>query len=182
MKFLLWYRKVSGTFLTTENRALRLSQKAIFLFFLAVIILGTLQAAFNYMPDFLLISVVIAALFLPARAAMALGIFAGLFKDSFGASSFGINTVLFTFWSFSILKLNRKITFDNDLMRLALVFTAGFLQNTVNGALRLYLGTTIPPGIFLRITLASSAYNTLVFIPVLSLCRRFIFENRRFRY
>lgn len=154
----------------------------IFLFFLFAVVLGTLQAAFNYMPDFLLICVVIAALFLPARAAVALGITAGIFKDSFGGNIFGVNTVLFVLWGLLILKLNRKITFDNDFMRLALVFITALLQSAVSGALRLYLGTTIPPGIFLRIALVGSIYNALVFIPVLRLCRRFIFESRSFRY
>ncbi len=151
-----------------------------FLAFLAVLALGALQSAFSRLPDFLLICAVIVTLTLPARTAIALCIFAGLLKDSFGANPFGINTVLFTLWCFLILRLNRKITIDNNFMRTLLMFIIAFTQSTINGIILLYLGMTMPPGIFLRIVLVDSLYSMAVFIPVWELAKRFIFENRSF--
>jgi len=153
----------------------------VFLFFAAVLILGALQAALNHLPDLLLICAIIAALSLPWKPALALAAFAGLFKDCFAANSGGINTLFFVLWSFLIIRLNRKITIDNNFMRALLVFIVALAHNTAGGITLLYLGTVVPPGIFLRIAVLNSLYTAAVFIPLLNTAKRFILENRNFR-
>ncbi|MDI6606116.1 MAG: rod shape-determining protein MreD, partial [Candidatus Omnitrophota bacterium] len=104
-------------------------------FFFLILILGILELTlfnyfkiFNIKPDLFLVCAVLASLFLEPRPAIALSLFAGLFKDSFSSNLFGINAVLFTLWSFLILKLNRKITLDNNFLRLGLVFIVALLH------------------------------------------------------
>lgn len=155
-------------------------------FFVLVLILGILQLTFldwfkifNLNPDLLLISAVIISLSVGWRTALALSVFAGLFKDSFGANIFGINTILFSLWSFSIARLNKKISIDNNFMRITLVFMVALLHNTINGIILLYLGRVIPLGIFLRIVLFASIYTTLASPLIYLMVKRFVFNSYR---
>jgi rod shape-determining protein MreD len=150
-------------------------------FFFLILILGILELTFlnyfkifNIKPDLFLICAVLASLFLEPRPAVALSLSAGLLKDSLSSSLFGINVVLFTLWSFLILKLNRKIRLDNNFLRLGLVFIVALLHNIFSGITLLYLGRSIPLGIFLRIALVGSIYTALAMPPVLWIIKRLL--------
>jgi rod shape-determining protein MreD len=142
-------------------------RKFIFLFILLA--LGILQLTaldnfkiFNIKPDLLLLSVIIVSLTFQLREALFLSIFAGVFKDSLVTSAFGINTLLFAFWCFIIIKLSRKVTIDSSFMRICLVFIIVFLHNLIIGIIFLYLRITVALGIYLRIVFIESIYTAFI--------------------
>ncbi|MFH0762419.1 MAG: rod shape-determining protein MreD [Candidatus Omnitrophota bacterium] len=156
------------------------------LFFSLILILGALELTFlgyfrifNIKPDLFLLCAVLASLMLEASPAVVLSLFAGLLKDSCSSNPFGINTVLFFLWSLIIIKLNRKISLDNNFLRMGLVFIVALLNNSFSGITLLYLGRGIPLGIFLRTVLIGSLYTALAVPPVFSIIKRFIFNNYR---
>lgn len=135
-------------------------------FVLIIIILGILQVTildyfriFTVRPDLLLISMVLLSLAFEFRWAFALSVFAGFFKDAFGVSYFGINTLLFGLWSFLILRLSKEITIDNNITRVVLVFIVTLIHNILTRIIFIYLGNAIPLGIFLRIVAIGSIYT-----------------------
>ena len=145
-----------------------------YFFLLFIVGLGILQVTlldgfrfFSVRPDFLLIAVVIASLTFDLRTALLLCAFAGIFKDLFGATGFGFNTVLFTTWSFLIIQLSRLIPLDEMLMQAGLVLIVAFLHNLVTGFYMLSLGSIIPFGIFLRILILETLLTAL-FFPLLA--------------
>lgn len=136
---------------------------------LIIVILGILQVTildyfkiFTVKPDLLLISMALNNLNLGFRPAFALSLFAGLFKDVFGVSPFGINTILFGLWSFLIARLSREITIDNNITRVALIFIVTVMHNVLTRIILIYLGRSIPLGIFLRIVCVESIYTAAV--------------------
>ena len=145
------------------------------LIFISIIIIFVLLQAtvlnyvniFNVKPDLLLISVIIASLFFEPVWAISLSIFAGILKDIFSVNAFGMNTVLFFLWSFLIIKLSRKIIFDSNYIRLALMFIIAILNSIIVRLIFLFLGNFISWGIFLRITFIESLYTALIFLLVL---------------
>lgn len=146
----------------------------------AVIFLGILQATvfsyfsfFGVSPDLLLLSVIAASLILDFRWAFVFSLFAGLFKDSFSAQAFGVNTFLFPLWSFLIQRLSRQISLENNLIRIALAFTVLLIHNISCGVILIYLGRFIPPGIFLRTIVLSALYTGIFFLPVFKAVKLF---------
>jgi len=138
-------------------------------FFLATLSLGVLQVSlldyfkiFNVKPDLLLISAVIASLIFKFPWAILLSIFAGLFKDAFSIGAFGINTLLFSLWCFLIARLTRKLSLEDDLMRIALIFLIALIHHIIIGLLFLPLGKSIALGIFMRIIIIESIYTAAV--------------------
>lgn len=154
------------------------------LFFSLTLFLGVLELTllgyfkiFNIKPDLLLISAVFASLLLEPQPATALSLSAGLIKDCTSSNLFGLNTSLFVLWSFLIMKLNRKISLENNFLRLGLVFAVALLHNTVSGIILLYLGRAIPAGIFLRMVLVGSLYTALVSPLVFGIIKRVVLRN-----
>ncbi len=117
---------------------------------------------FNTKPDLLLTLVVIVSLGFELRWAIFFSIFAGLLKDSFSISSFGINTILFGLWSFILVRLSRKISVETDLMRVIVLSIVLVLNSVVLKIIFFYSGKFIPFGIFMRTAFFSSAYTILV--------------------
>jgi len=151
------------------------------IFSLSIVIFAMLQVVFtdylkifNVKPDLLLIIISLGSLALSLRWALVLSVFAGLFKDIFGMNMFGINTLLFPVWSFLIIKLAKKISIDNNYLRLGLIFIIALIHNTFTGLVSVYSGSFIPPGIFLRIVFVGSLYvaviSPLVFKIINSVC------------
>lgn len=141
-----------------------------FIFIAAIIILALLQATilnyvniFNVKPDLLLISVIIASLFFQPLWAISLSIFAGVLKDIFSVNAFGLNSILFFLWSFLIIKLSRKISFDSNYVRLVLIFIIAIVNNIITRLIFLFLGNFISLGLFLRIAFIESLYTALIF-------------------
>jgi len=139
------------------------------IFLFGIVTLGLVQLVFldyfklfNVKPDLILIIISLCSLVLELRWALALSIFAGLFKDAFGVSVFGINTLLFPIWSFLIIKLAKKISIDNNYLRMGLIFIIATLHNTITGITVIYLGSFISLGIFLRIVFVGSLYTAVI--------------------
>lgn len=140
------------------------------IFLPAIIILGLFQVTildfirvFNTKPDLLLNSAIFVSLVLPWQWAFGLSIFAGFFKDLFAAEPFGINTVLFSLWSFLVYRLSRKISVETDLLRALLMFIIVFLHQLASGFFLIFSGPRVSLGGFLRIALISSLYSAAVF-------------------
>jgi len=141
-------------------------------FLIVAIILGFAQVTcinyfsiFQIKPDLFLLIVFIAALFFELRYAITVAVLTGIFKASFGMGAVGIDILLFSLWSFLIIKISRKISIDDSLTRVLLFFVIALLQNISTGVILIYLGNYIPFGIFLRIVLLSSLY-TAIFLPL----------------
>ncbi|MFH1354777.1 MAG: rod shape-determining protein MreD [Candidatus Omnitrophota bacterium] len=129
---------------------------------------------FGVTADLLLIGVVIASLTFRFRSAMIMAIFAGLIKDAFAAGSFGMNTLLFPLWTFLILRLSREIAIDSNIIRLCLISLIALLENIIRGLVLIYLGKSIPLGIFLRIIFIGSIYTAIVFPLIYRISRRWL--------
>lgn len=139
-------------------------------FLLALIILAIFQVTlldgfkiFYIKPDFLFINVVLAALFFDLKWAVLFGVSAGALKDIFSLSAFGLNTVLFAAWTYLVVKLSRKISIENDLLRAVLIFVITFSNAVVARSIFFFLGEiNMPLGIFLRVGLLESLYAALI--------------------
>ena len=152
--------------LTVSNRYSPLRN---WLFLAFLILLGLVQATllnnfriFGVKPDFLLIAIVIASTFFKLEKILILAVFAGILKDSLSTNVFGVNTLLFPFWSYLTRVLSGKINLDNNLSYTVLILAIGIL----NGITRLTfasLGSAlfIPFGVFLRIIFLESLYGAI---------------------
>jgi len=121
---------------------------------------------FGIKPDLILSSVVIVSLSCDLKLALALSIFAGAFKDIFGANTFAINSLVSGLWSLLVIKLSRRIAIDINLSRAGLIFVIAILNAFVVRIFFWYSGTYVPLGIFLRISFLDSLYTALVSLLV----------------
>jgi rod shape-determining protein MreD len=142
-----------------------------FILVIAICAIGIFQATlldyfrlFNVRPDLLLISMVMAGLYMEKKWAISLGILAGLIKDIFVFGSFGINTLLFALWSFCIVRLSKKISIDDIPIFMLSVFLISMLNDIIIRLIFLYLGKVVSIGIFLRIMILESFYTAMVSI------------------
>jgi len=157
--------------LTVSNRYSPLRD---WLFLPFLILLGLVQATllnnfriFGVKPDFLLIAIIIASTFFKREKILILAILAGILKDSLSINAFGINTLLFPFWSYLTRVLSGKVNLDNNLSYAALILAIGIL----NGIIRLIFlslgsGFFIPLGVFLRIIFLESLYGAIA-VPLI---------------
>lgn len=145
------------------------------LFFLFIIIIFALFQTtilyyiniFNAKPDLLLISVLVVSLFLKLRPAILLSICAGVLKDIFSVNAFGISTLLFPLWCALIIKLSKKISIENNYIRMALIFIIANLNEMITILVFLSLGNLIYWGVFLRTVFFGTLYTTFVLPLVL---------------
>jgi rod shape-determining protein MreD len=148
-------------------------------FLLAIVILATLQLTwpvflsfFNCKPDLLLILILAAVFYLDFKFALVFSILAGLTKDTFLPSTFALNTILFSIWSYLVYRISRQISTDNDYVRLILVLIVALLNNIIIGLQSLNSGNIIPVGIFLRTLIATSIYTVLLSPLVFKLAKK----------
>ena len=135
---------------------------------ITTLILGVFQLTlldyfriFGIKPDLLLVSVVLAGLFLEMRWAIVFGVAVGIFKDIFTLNPFGLNILLFGLWGFLSAKISRKISIEDNLSATLLALVIALLQNITSGLAFVYSGNFVPVGIFLRISLLGSLYTAL---------------------
>lgn len=135
-------------------------------FFISILLLGLLEVTileflkiFNVKPNLLLISAVVLSLSLEFKLAFALSVFAGLLKDVFSLNAFGINILLFPLWSFLILKLSKKVSLENDIIRIVLIFIVVISNDIIIKLIFSSLGRFIPLGVFLRTTFLEALYT-----------------------
>jgi rod shape-determining protein MreD len=148
-------------------------------FITGIIIFALLQTAilnrlaiFSIKPDLLFISVIIASLYFSCGWAIVFSMLAGFLKDITCLNSNSLYTILFILWSFAVIKLSRKISFDNDYVKLALLVIVVMLNDIIIRLIFLFLGNFISLGIFLRIIFLDSLYTALLFPLVLNLTRK----------
>jgi rod shape-determining protein MreD len=149
------------------------------LFFLAIIVLATLELNwpsflnfFYCKPDLLLIFMVALVFFTDFKTALIFGILAGLAKDVFLPASWGINTICFSIWSYLLYRLSRQISAEENYVRLAIVLAVALLNNFVIGLQSVAPGNIMPPGIFLRNLIIISVYTTLLSPLIFKLTKR----------
>jgi len=128
---------------------------------------------FSVKPDLLLICVVLAGLFFEFKWAVFFSIFAGLFKDIFVVSTFGINTLFFPLWSFLIIRVSKKISLDSDYIRALLIFLIVIINDIVTRLLLLYFGNFISFGVFLRITFLEGLYTAAVSLLIFKAVKKY---------
>lgn len=142
----------------------------LFIIFVAGILQATLLDSFKVFgvkPDLLLISAIFSSFIFRLKWALVFGIVAGIFKDSLGANTFGINTVLFPLWIFLIIKISRKIPLDNNPVRIALVFIIVIFGNIITRVIFFASGKTLTSfAIFLRGTVLELLYTTVILLVV----------------
>ena len=126
---------------------------------------------FGVQPDLFLVSVVLASLFLEGRRAIIFSLTVGVFKDAFSLNTFGADILLFTLWSFLIVRITRKVSIEDNLSRTFLIFIIALLQNIASVLLLAYSGNFIPFGIFLRIILLGSLYTALILPLILKITK-----------
>lgn len=117
---------------------------------------------FNVKPDLLFICVVWVSIFFEPRWAILLSIFTGILKDTLSINTFGINTLIFALSSFLIIKLSKKISLDNNLMRMALVFILMLMNGAIVRLAFLFLGNLASWGMFLRVAFIESLYTASI--------------------
>ena len=111
--------------------------------------------------------VAIAGIIFDLKWAFVFGIFSGILKDSLGAGSFGVNTLLFPLWVYFVIRLSREIPLDSNLVRTVLVFVIVILHSFLKKFIFFVLGIpSISIGAFLYITFLESLY-TVAILPAL---------------
>lgn len=126
---------------------------------------------FNLKPDLLLICAVIAALYFKPSWAIAFCFLAGLLKDTFSASPFGINTLLFCLSGLIILRLSKEISVEDNLTRMGLLLIVALFNNIITAIILYSCGLGLPLGIFLRITVFGSLYTAMLLPLILRLIK-----------
>ncbi|MFH0858867.1 MAG: rod shape-determining protein MreD [Candidatus Omnitrophota bacterium] len=117
---------------------------------------------FRTKPDLLLAMVVIMAITLKPNQALLFSLASGIFKYMFGAGVFGIYILLFPLWCFLIIKLSRKISLDNDIAGIVLIFFVDILQNIFIRLGLLFAGIYITWYVFLKIIFLEAVYTTVM--------------------
>jgi rod shape-determining protein MreD len=142
-------------------------------FFLIIIACWLLQATilnsfrfFWVKPDLLLVCAVIAGIKFDLKWALIFSLSCGLLKDCLGPQVFGFNTALFPLWSMLIVRLGRQVTFDTFYIRVAIVAIVVLAQNILVGLALIYLGESVPLGIFTRIVFIECLYATACYLPL----------------
>lgn len=122
---------------------------------------------FNVKPDLILIAVFIAAIFLELKPALGIGLLAGVLKDVFISSTLGFSAALFPFWVFLIAELIKRVSIEDNISRILLLFVVALLNNIISGLVLAYSIGFLSIGIFLRITFLASVYTVLIFSLIL---------------
>lgn len=131
---------------------------------------------FGTQPDLLLISMVFASIFFAPKEAIILAISAGVLKDVFLITTFGINTLSFGIGCILIIYLSRKITLDNNYLYALLVFLMMFIQSIIIRLISLF-GIPIPSGIFLRQVFFGSLYTAIIAPLLFKFFRLIIYQK-----
>jgi len=127
---------------------------------------------FGVKPDLILIAVFIAVFSLNLKQALGVGLLAGVFKDAFTSNVLSFNAVLFPLWVFLIATLIKRISIEDNISRILLLFLVALLNNIISGLVLIYSSSSVSFGIFLRITFLASVYTALIFMSILRIIKR----------
>jgi rod shape-determining protein MreD len=122
-------------------------------------------AFFAVKPNLILIALVISCLTLNWRWAIILGAFAGFTKQLLSINTIPLDVFFYPLVCFLVVRISRKVSFENNLLRMALVAAAVLLESIVTRAIVLS-GTHVPFGIFLR-TVFLEEFMSLLVTPIL---------------
>lgn len=139
--------------------------------FLQITILDYFKV-FGVKPDLILIAVFIAAFSLDLKSALGVGLLAGVFKDAFTSNLLSFNAVLFPLWVFLIVKLIKRVSIEDNISRVFILFLVALLNNVISGFVLIYSIGSLSFGIFLRITFLASAYTALIFALILKIIKK----------
>ncbi|MCG8431406.1 MAG: rod shape-determining protein MreD [Candidatus Omnitrophica bacterium] len=117
-------------------------------------------------PDLLLLCAVMAALLFDLRFAVVMSITAGLLKDTLGADTGSVNTVLFVLWASGVSWFSRKISMSDPLFRMVVVAFVTFLHNLSSVLIYAYLGRETPVGLCARIVVTQTLYTSVISLLV----------------
>jgi rod shape-determining protein MreD len=148
-------------------------------FLLTIIILATLGLNwpiflnfFDCKPDLLLIFMVALVFYTDFKTALIFGILAGLVKDAFLPGTLAMNTICFSIWSYSVYRVGRQISTEEDYVRWSIVLVVALLNNCIIGIQSVATGNIMPPGIFLRNLIIASVYTSLLSPLIFKLTKR----------
>jgi rod shape-determining protein MreD len=143
----------------------------VILAFLQITILDYFKV-FGVKPDLILIAVFIAVLFLDLKSALGVGLLAGVFKDVFTSNVLGFSAALFPIWVLLIANLIKRVSIEDNISRIFLLFVVALLNNVISGLVLIYSIGFLSFGIFLRITFLASAYTALILALILRIIKR----------
>ena len=150
------------------------------LFFLLIIMVLTILGLnwptflnfFYCKPDLLLIFMVALVFYTDFKTALIFGILAGLVKDVFLPGTLAMNTICFSIWSYSVYRVGRQISTEENFLRMAVVLVVALLNNSIIGMQNIAIGNIISPGIFLRNLIIASVYTSLLSPLIFKLTKR----------
>jgi len=128
-------------------------------------------------PDLILVALFLGSLFVQRKEAFILAISLGLLKDIFSCSFLGINTLLFAFYIFIGNQINLNFSFEDNFSRTAFFLILSLLHNLSNGFYRIFLGGQLTLGVFLRLSLIASFYNSGLLYLLLKLKEKYESQN-----
>jgi rod shape-determining protein MreD len=150
-------------------------------FFLIILASALLQvtvlnplSVWGVKPDLLLLCMILASFYLEFKWALLLSMCAGGLKDIFGLESWGIHTLLCAFWCVCIIKISRKISIPNNLIRSGLVLVIVIAYNVVLRCVFFSMGNPVSLGISLRIVTVESLYTVLALPLMYKISSRFL--------
>jgi rod shape-determining protein MreD len=151
------------------------------IFFLLILIFAILEVTFldalkifSVKPDLFLICVVLAAVFLQRRWALALSLASGILKDVFSISTFGLNSLFLPILCFLIIRVSKELSMDSWLAASILTFICVLLYAFFSRLIFMYSSSFIPFFVFLRISLLEALYTALTFPLILRLTKKVI--------
>ncbi len=116
---------------------------------------------FGVKPDLLLMSVFWFSIIFQQKEAVFFSASAGILKDIFSPYSFGINTLLFTFFSLFLIRLGKEISLDSNPVRFIAFYIISFCNTVATRFIFFFLGNIAPLHVFLRVAFLGSLYTTL---------------------
>lgn len=113
-------------------------------------------------PNLFLIVVVMANLFFDFYWALLFSFTIGVLKDAFSVNAFGMNALIFLLLSFLIFWLAKKISIENNLVRLLVICIIVIISGIFNRLINAFGGSYLPLGIFFRVIFIELLYTVII--------------------
>jgi len=115
-------------------------------------------------PDLLVILTIFFTLYLKSSLAITLAIILGLLKDSLSIDPFGINTIFFSLFSYSLVRMSKNLYRDDRVTQIILVST--ILVVTVLA--KIFLFSFLKKEIFINTPVAGISFIEVLYTGALS--------------
>ena len=120
-------------------------------------------------PDLIILSVVIASIYLDFGWAIFISIFAGITKDILGLNYFGMNILILPFYCYAIREISRKISLDNDFINMGILGVVIIVNSLLLRLFFIVNNVSIELGIFLRTFVFEFLFTVLSFFLILQI-------------